>query len=204
MNRLYEIAEDYCGHGFNYDWGAEGEAGVMTPLCREFYKTLLSEVPCSLRFVYGRGWLEGHAEEKVIAVGESTVDSSGTVLRKFPVFSERIIVLGTAHVRGGETISELDTTNPGDREHCVGHKRLDRIEIRFAKPYRKPIHAALHNSTERVSSDDSSLNKALPQGLVGSSSDLHKFSGDFSIRDVDSQDLLGHDTGSDEDESHSP
>ena len=203
MNRLYEIAEHCGGHGFDDDGGTKSKAGIVAPLCREFHEAFLREVPCRLRFVYGGSGLECHAEKEIVAVGETAVDSSGPVFRQLSVFSERVVVLGAAHVRGREAVAELDAANSGDGEYGMGNERFHRVEIWLAKPDRKPFHAALHDASYGVPISDRGINQTLPQGLVGSSADPYQFSGDFNIRNVGCQDLLGNDACRDESEGHS-
>ena len=89
-----EIGKDDGGDGLDDGGDPQGEAHVVTAAGGEFRHSAFSEIESLLCLPDGRGGLDGNVEYDGVAIGDTSVDASATVLGSVArCIDERVVVL---------------------------------------------------------------------------------------------------------------
>jgi hypothetical protein len=143
------IAQDERSHRFHHRHGAWQHARVVSPARGEL-GWFMRRGHGFLFVRDGRGGLKCDPEINFFAVADAALHSAGEI-RRCPDFAfahfKRIVVLGTLHVRGGETGADLETFRRGQTQHRFGQIGFQFVKHRFSQSGRHAAHDAFDCAT---------------------------------------------------------
>jgi two-component system cell cycle sensor histidine kinase/response regulator CckA len=128
------VDEDEGGHGFDHGDGAGEDAGVVAAAAFQGC-VLVFDVDGVLFDHDGGDGFEGGAEVDGFAIGDSALDTAGTVGggADFAVdHAKGIVVLGAGELCSGEAGADFKSFGGGEAEHGFAEVGFETIEYRFA------------------------------------------------------------------------